>query len=53
MFYGGWSDPNGRWDVGYAESIDGINWNKHPSPVLMGTSRLGISNWSFISNKNR
>jgi predicted GH43/DUF377 family glycosyl hydrolase len=38
MFYSGWSDPNGRWDVGYAESADGINWNKHPSPVLMGTS---------------
>ncbi len=38
MFYCGWSDPNGRWNVGYAESIDGINWNKHPSPVLMGTS---------------
>jgi predicted GH43/DUF377 family glycosyl hydrolase len=38
MFYSGWSDPNGRWDVGYAESADGINWNKHPTPVLMGTS---------------
>jgi beta-1,2-mannobiose phosphorylase / 1,2-beta-oligomannan phosphorylase len=38
MFYSGWSDPSGRWDIGFAESVDGINWTKYPEPVLMGTS---------------
>ena len=38
MFYSGWSDPNGQWDIGFAESVDGINWTKYPVPVLEGTS---------------
>ena len=38
MFYSGWSDPYGRWDIGYAFSNDGINWTKYPTPVLYGTS---------------
>jgi hypothetical protein len=38
MFYSGWSDPWGQWDIGFAESMDGISWTKHPTPVLYGTS---------------
>ena len=38
MFYSGFSDPLGRWDIGFAESVDGISWIKHPTPVLYGTS---------------
>ena len=40
MFYSGFSDPYGRWDIGYAYSNDGINWTKHPTPVLYGTSGI-------------
>lgn len=40
MFYCGWSDPYGQWDVGFAESIDGINWTKNPEPVLLGTNGM-------------
>jgi predicted GH43/DUF377 family glycosyl hydrolase len=54
MFYSGWSDPYGRWDVGFAESLDGINWTKHPEPVLMGTSgweyQIGPSSVIKIDN---
>ncbi len=38
MYYSGWSDPYGEWDVGYATSSDGINWTKYPTPVLYGTN---------------
>lgn len=40
MFYSGWSDPWGSWDIGYAFSSDGINWVKHPTPVIYGTSGM-------------
>jgi LruC domain-containing protein len=34
MWYQG-QDPNLYWEVGYATSLDGINWQKHPqNPVL-------------------
>jgi predicted GH43/DUF377 family glycosyl hydrolase len=34
MYYTGWSDPSGPWHIGLATSPDGINWIKHPNPVL-------------------
>lgn len=41
MWYSGKGD-NGRWQIGYAESLDGINWNKHFSnPVY---SRIELDN---------
>jgi predicted GH43/DUF377 family glycosyl hydrolase len=40
MFYSGFSDPYGRWDVGYAYSSDGTNWTKYPTPVLYGTNGI-------------
>ncbi len=38
MFYVGFSDINGNWGIGLAESEDGINWEKYPNPVLMSTT---------------
>jgi len=32
MFYGGWG--TGPWQIGYAESTDGINWTKSPNNPL-------------------
>jgi predicted GH43/DUF377 family glycosyl hydrolase len=40
MFYSGFSDPYGRWDIGYAYSSDGINWTKYPTPILYGTNGI-------------
>lgn len=34
MFYCGWSFTEGPWHVGLATSVDGINWVKHPNPVI-------------------
>lgn len=41
MYYCAWSNTNGRWDVGYATSLDGINWTKRNNPVIIGGS------WDF------
>ncbi len=38
MYYVGWSDPYDQWHIGLATSSDGISWQKHPSPVLYGTT---------------
>ncbi len=38
MYYFGWSDPYGTWNIGLATSTDGINWTKYPSPILYGTT---------------
>jgi len=38
MYYVGWSDQNGSWNIGLATSTDGINWTKYPYPVMLGTS---------------
>ena len=34
MYYHGWSDPWGYWNIGLAISTDGVNWEKYPEPVL-------------------
>ncbi len=39
MWYAGQYFNSYRYDIGYAFSADGVNWTKHPSPVLqVGTS---------------
>ncbi|HSP88120.1 MAG TPA: hypothetical protein VLN45_08295 [Ignavibacteriaceae bacterium] len=38
MYYTGWANTYGHWQVGLATSTDGINWVKNPSPVLTGNS---------------
>lgn len=38
LFYSAWTNPYGRWDIGFATSYDGINWEKYPHPILQGTS---------------
>lgn len=38
MYYYGYSDQYDRWSIGLAESMDGINWVKHPEPILYGTT---------------
>ena len=38
MFYSGLSDSIGRYQIGLATSLDGINWIKNPNPILTGTS---------------
>ncbi|MCH9030239.1 MAG: hypothetical protein IH819_11685, partial [Bacteroidetes bacterium] len=42
MYYSGWAETYGQWDIGLATSIDGINWEKFPQPILYGTS-----GWEF------
>jgi predicted GH43/DUF377 family glycosyl hydrolase len=42
LYYIGWSDNWGNWDIGLATSTDGLNWNKYAEPVLYGTS-----GWEF------
>ncbi len=37
MYYNGWGDQNGLWQVGRAVSFDGIKWEKSPAPILSGT----------------
>jgi len=34
MYYGGFKDSYGIWQVGLAESNDGITWKRYPDPVL-------------------
>ena len=36
MYYNGWGDQNGLWQVGMAVSNDGINWEKYPNPIFSG-----------------
>lgn len=38
MYYCGFADQYSQWHIGFASSIDGINWTKHPQPILYGTS---------------
>jgi predicted GH43/DUF377 family glycosyl hydrolase len=38
MYYYGYSDQNDKWNIGLATSVDGINWQKYPQPILYGTS---------------
>jgi len=38
MYYCGFSNEYDSWHVGLATSFNGINWTKHPQPVLYGTS---------------
>ena len=38
MYYVGFADPNGYWNIGLATSTDGINWIKHTTPVIYANS---------------
>jgi predicted GH43/DUF377 family glycosyl hydrolase len=38
MYYYGYSNQYDQWHIGLAISIDGINWEKYPQPILLGTS---------------
>jgi len=42
MYYHGWYDPWGPWHIGLATSSDGINWVKHPNPVM-----YAAGGWEF------
>jgi predicted GH43/DUF377 family glycosyl hydrolase len=42
MYYHGWSIPDGPWHIGLATSPDGINWLKHPYPVL-----YALTGWEY------
>jgi len=42
MYYHGWSDYSSNWHIGLATSSDGINWVKHPYPVLYASG-----GWEF------
>jgi predicted GH43/DUF377 family glycosyl hydrolase len=37
MYYCGYSDEYDSWHVGFATSVNGINWTKHPQPIIYGT----------------
>ncbi|QQS35233.1 MAG: hypothetical protein IPM56_13375 [Ignavibacteriales bacterium] len=34
IYYVGWANQNGQWNIGRATSTDGINWTKDPHPIL-------------------
>ena len=34
MYYAGYADEYGPWNIGLATSPDGINWTKNPDPIL-------------------
>ena len=38
MYYLGFSDQIGNWNIGLATSQDGINWNKHSTPIIYADS---------------
>lgn len=42
MYYSGFSDVGSYWYIGLATSIDGINWEKYPNPILTPTN-----SWEF------
>ncbi len=50
LYYMGFSDQNGIWQIGLATSIDGISWTKRPQPVIMagGGSEFQIVPTSVI-----
>lgn len=43
MYYSGWVNQNGSWNVGTATSEDGKIWTKHDSPIILGDSTA----WDF------
>jgi hypothetical protein len=38
LYYTGFSDAYGTWSIGLATSVNGINWEKHPNPILQTSS---------------
>lgn len=38
MYYTGFSDVYSTWSIGLATSVDGINWQKHPNPILQSSA---------------
>jgi predicted GH43/DUF377 family glycosyl hydrolase len=53
MYYGGYADEYGEWDIGLATSPDGINWIKHGYPVVYASydeSQIGPSDITKIND---
>jgi len=42
MYYIGFADQYAQWNIGLAISADGVHWEKHPEPLLYGSS-----DWEF------
>ncbi len=38
LYYNGWSNQYGQWQIGLATSIDGVNWERYNNPVLHADS---------------
>jgi len=38
LYYNGWSNQNGQWQIGLATSADGVNWERYNNPVLRADS---------------
>ena len=46
MYYNGFYDQYGKWNIGLAVSSDGINWEKNNEPVLVASDeeyQIGVS----------
>ena len=46
MYYNGFHDQYGKWNIGFAVSSDGINWEKNSGPVLVASDeeyQIGVS----------
>lgn len=54
MFYSGFSDSIGRYQIGFATSLDGINWVKNPNPILTGQAlweyNVGVTEVIKVNN---
>ncbi len=55
MYYTGWRSIYGVWQIGLAESNDGITWLRYPNPILKADSssnfKIGVTSVLKINGK--
>jgi predicted GH43/DUF377 family glycosyl hydrolase len=55
MYYFGFREKYGTWNIGIATSSDGINWEKYPEPIISGgdgwDNKIAASNIQKIGSK--
>lgn len=55
MYYTGWRSQYGKWQIGLATSVDGVNWERMPDPVLSADSsnenKIGVQSVLFINGQ--
>lgn len=55
MYYFGFRDKYGTWNIGLATSTDGVEWEKYPDPVIYGgdgwDNKIAASNIQKVGSK--